>query len=310
METYADPNVAWGNVPPPREFFGNDKDGWVETPNCDRNTQDMLTHSYSQMLRRELTKIKYDLPNNNAVKNVNNGFVVPSDDWEGLFANNDSVYLTATSYYEAPADGPYLLSEITGRMPLTPTGGLKRGPRFVDVAGDYDVRYFGFSTVDLAGGKPTMDGVADTEIENFYTKNGQVAWEDRRFSIVTGPTKELAQQCGLYKPEEKLFLSTTTPDYYKDEKSEGDPILPLPTFLAYVERFMLASPDRKEAYTGVNGKSPGYVSKKCVELDEPAKKKEDFHPTCYDSDWVTDQLKDNVCIFVYACVCVCVCVYD
>lgn len=28
----------------------------------------------------------------------------------------------------------------------------------------------GFSTIDLMGGKPTLDAVVDTEIEAFYTK--------------------------------------------------------------------------------------------------------------------------------------------
>jgi hypothetical protein len=266
----------------------------VETPNCDRPTQDKLSQAFTQVFRRQLSNIRFDLPNNEAIKNVNNGFIVPIDDWGGIFGNNDTIYLFATSYYEAPAEGPYLLSEIRGRMPYTPTGGLKRGPRFVDVPAQYDLRYFGFSTVDLSGGKPTIDGLRDSEIENFYTQNGQLPWEDRRFTIVTGPNKDVAEKCGLYKPQEKLFLSTTTPDYYKGPNPEGDPILPLPTYLAYVERFMLSSPKHIDTYTGIlNGKSSVWTSKRCVELDEPEGKKKDSHPTCYDPDWVSEQMAPN-----------------
>ena len=74
---YADVKSEWGGVDAPREFFGNASAGWTEVPNCDKPTQELLTHSYSQMLRRELTKIRYDLPENVAAKNVINGFHVP-----------------------------------------------------------------------------------------------------------------------------------------------------------------------------------------------------------------------------------------
>lgn len=62
----------------PREFFGNDKDGWTEVPNCSRTTQDFITHLFSQILRKELTKLHYLLPINAATRNVNNGFIIPA----------------------------------------------------------------------------------------------------------------------------------------------------------------------------------------------------------------------------------------
>lgn len=47
----------------------------------------------------------------------------------------------AASVFEADPDGPiYLLSQITGRMPMTPTG-LHKGPRYVDTPKAWDVRY-------------------------------------------------------------------------------------------------------------------------------------------------------------------------
>lgn len=64
-----------------------------------------------------------------------------TDDWEGLFANGDSTYLVANSIFEADPNGPvYIMSKITGRMPLVPTG-LEKGPRYVDTPDAYDVRY-------------------------------------------------------------------------------------------------------------------------------------------------------------------------
>lgn len=73
-----DIKFQWGGVDAPREFFGNDKNGWTEVPNCSRPTQEFVTHTFSQILRRELTKIHYTLPINAATRNVNNGFVVPA----------------------------------------------------------------------------------------------------------------------------------------------------------------------------------------------------------------------------------------
>lgn len=47
----------------------------------------------------------------------------------------------AASVFEADPNGPvYLLSKITGRMPMTPTG-LLDGPRYVDTPKTWDVRY-------------------------------------------------------------------------------------------------------------------------------------------------------------------------
>ena len=136
------------------------------------------------------------------------------DDWEGLFANGDSTYLVATSFFEASPEGPvFLLANISGRMPYTPTG-LEKGPRYVDTPKAWDVRYFGFSTIDLWGGKPTLDAVTDSEIEAFYTK-GNATWADRQFSIISAPNATLAEFCGLYDPAKSLFMSTATPDYYK-----------------------------------------------------------------------------------------------
>lgn len=45
--------------------------------------------------------------------------------------------------------------------------------------------------------------------------NSNKTWEARNFSIITGPTADLAQACGLLNPEESLFMSTATPEYYK-----------------------------------------------------------------------------------------------
>lgn len=120
------------------------------------------------------------------------------------------------------------------------------------------------------GGKPTLDAVIDSEIEEFYTKgcvdcgswdheryygahtpllpfltptphppkHSNKTWEARNFSIITGPTAELAQACGLLDPEESLFMSTTTPDYYKGTyinaaatRTSRVPSDPLPTTL-------------------------------------------------------------------------------
>jgi hypothetical protein len=73
-----DIKFQWGGVEAPREFYGNNKDGWTEVPNCPRPTQEFVTHTFSQILRRELTKLHYTLPTNAAARNVVNGFVVPS----------------------------------------------------------------------------------------------------------------------------------------------------------------------------------------------------------------------------------------
>ena len=310
LSTYEDPTVAWGNVAPAKQFYGNDSAGWEEMPPCDRPTQDMLTHGFASTMIKELTPLRYDMPDNEAGKNVNGqGFFVPADDWEGLFANGDSTYVLATSSYEVQQDGPvYLLSHIKGRMPYTPTGGLARGPRFVDVPADYDVRYFGFSTVDLAGGKPTLDGVEDWEIEAFYTQDGALPWPERNYSIITGPTQDIATKCGLFQASESLFMSTTTPAYWQKELKagdlpSGDPILPLPTFLAYVQRFMLASPKHTDSFIGSapDVKSADFVSKECVRVDNKAAKggKTDTHSTCYDPTWVADKMKENVATIQY-----------
>lgn len=305
LATYEDPTVAWGNVAPAKQFYGNDSAGWMEMLPCDRPTQDLLTHSFAQMMIKELTPIRYDMPDNEAAKNVNGkAFFVPADDWEGLFANGDSTYLLATSYHEAKPEGPvYLLSHITGRMPYTPTGGLERGPRFVDVPADYDVRYFGFSTVDLAGGKPTLDGLGDVDIEAFYTQNGALPWTERNYSIITGPNKDIATKCGLFQASENMFLSTATPAYWQSKTPSGDPILPLPTFIAYVQRYMLASPNHTDSYLGsaADVKSANWVSKACVAADNQAAKgkKTDTHSTCYNPDWMAEKMKENLATIQY-----------
>jgi len=61
-----------------------------------------------------------------------------TDDEVGFYPNgNSTTYLIATSEFEASPDGPiYLLSKITGRMPLTPTG-----LRYVDTPKAWDIRY-------------------------------------------------------------------------------------------------------------------------------------------------------------------------
>jgi hypothetical protein len=305
LSTYEDPTVAWGNVPPAKQLYGNDSAGWKEMPLCDRSTQDLMTHGFAQRTIKMLTPIRYELPDHEAAKNVNGkAFFVPADDREGQFGNANSTYLLAGSYYEAKPEGPvYLLGHITGRMPYTPTGGLMRGPRYVDVPADYDVRYFGFSTVDLAGGKPTLDSVEDVDMEAFYTQNGAFPWTERNYSIITGPNKDIATECGLFQASESLFLSTTTSAYWQNKIPSGDPILPLPTYIAYVQRYMLASPNHTDSYLGsaANVKSADWVSKTCVALDNEAAKgkKTDTHSTCYNPEWVADKMKENVATIQY-----------
>lgn len=164
---------------------------------------------------------------------------------------------------------------------------------------------------------------------NRIVSSSNKTWEDRQFSIVTAPTQELAISCGLFNPEESLFMSTATPDYFKgaldecmmrvcvhmlefkgwrnahptppdhtphhaDPKGEGDPILPLPTALGYLQRFMLASPGSKEEFKGAKGKAAVAASKACQAADAPkGQAKGKYSPTCYDPTWVRDAMKEN-----------------
>lgn len=304
LATYEDPTVVWGNVAPAKLFYGNQSAGWMELFPCGRPAMNFTTQMFAEEARRRLTSFRYNLPRHEALKNVNgNAFVLPVDDNQGLFSNADSNYMFAGSYYEAKPEGPvYLLGHITGRMPFTPTGGLERGPRFVDVPADYDIRYFGISTVDMAGGKPTLDSVADIDIENFYTINGALSWTGRNYSIITGPSKDIAEKCGLFQASRSLFLSTATPAYLQNEVPTGDLILPLPTYVAYVVRYMLASRNHTDAYIDAasDAKSVEWTRNACVAADEHIQGKEEHvHLTCYDPDWVAGKMKENVATIQY-----------
>lgn len=91
------------------------------------------------------------------------------------------------------------------------------------------------------------------------------------------------------RPTHESFLLLRT-----DPKAEGDPILPLPTAVAYLQRFMLASPHHKEAFQGSTGKSAAAAGDACMAADTPkGKTKAPFHPTCYDPDWVRKTMEQN-----------------
>ncbi|GAB5030173.1 Hypothetical protein NocV09_00203060 [Nannochloropsis oceanica] len=279
LATYEDPTVVWGNVAPAKLFYGNQSAGWMELFPCGRPAMNFTTQMFAEEARRRLTSFRYNLPRHEALKNVNgNAFVLPVDDNQGLFSNADSNYMFAGSYYEAKPEGPvYLLGHITGRMPFTPT-------------------------VDMAGGKPTLDSVADIDIENFYTINGALSWTGRNYSIITGPSKDIAEKCGLFQASRSLFLSTATPAYLQNEVPTGDLILPLPTYVAYVVRYMLASRNHTDAYIDAasDAKSVEWTRNACVAADEHIQGKEEHvHLTCYDPDWVAGKMKENVATIQY-----------
>lgn len=88
-----------------------------------------------------------------------------------------------------------------------------------------------------------------------------------------------------------------------DPKGEGDPILPLPTSLAYLQRFALASPNSKEAFQGTQGRSAHITGKDCMAADTPkGQAKATYHPTCYDPEWVAARMGENApAIQYYLC---------
>lgn len=82
--------------------------------------------------------------------------------------------------------------------------------------------------------------------------------------------------------------------HHTDSKGEGDPILPLPTALAYLQRFALASPNSKEAFQGTQGRSAHITGKDCLAADTPkGQAKAPFHPTCYDPESVAARMGEN-----------------
>jgi hypothetical protein len=94
-------------------------------------------------------------------------------------------------------------------------------------------------------------------------------------------------------PTQKSQQPLPDPDA-ADPKGEGDPILPLPTSLAYLQRFMLASPDWHDKFQGSTGKSAAAIGKACQAADTPkGQTHAQFHPTCYDPDWVRAEMEQN-----------------
>ena len=80
---------------------------------------------------------------------------------------------------------------------------------------DYDVRYASFSSLALVESGPTCDTLDDSTFIRFY--GNRPGWnEHRTVSFVAAPSKDEA--CGLYNPDEDLFLTTelkgTPQDYW------------------------------------------------------------------------------------------------
>ena len=49
-------------------------------------------------------------------------------------------------------------------------GAWLQGPRYVDASREWEVRYVSYSVVNMEGGKTTLSGLTDTDIERFYTQ--------------------------------------------------------------------------------------------------------------------------------------------
>ncbi len=72
-----DPKFQWGGVEAPRVFFGSSKDGWAEEPTCSPPVQEYITRTFSQAFRKRLSTMDFELPQQTAARNVNNGFHIP-----------------------------------------------------------------------------------------------------------------------------------------------------------------------------------------------------------------------------------------
>jgi hypothetical protein len=96
------------------------------------------------------------------------------------------------------------VAKITGVLPMT-SRNLVAEPKIANWH-DYEVRYASMSTIALIEGGPVPDTLDDAAFIRFY--GDRPGWnEHRAFSIVAAADPQ--STCGLYDPDEDLFLTTT-----------------------------------------------------------------------------------------------------
>jgi hypothetical protein len=145
-------------------------------PLCDATTQARFTAASAERQRQRLSPVDY---NTTGTEGRPDSFGLPVGDLGGLFGNKDATYLIATAPpFKDQGQGQdsseaVLLARISGRLPLTARAAGSGGSssRAVGRASGWEVRYVSFSSVDLADGKPTIDGIADATIEAFYSNH-------------------------------------------------------------------------------------------------------------------------------------------
>jgi hypothetical protein len=175
-------------------------------PVCDATTQARFTAALTKGLRDRLAGVGY---NTSETEGRPDSFHLPVADWGALFDNKDATYVIATAPpFKVCSDpsfvDPYmltcpfrpfvewnvqdlpqgqgqdegkavLLARISGRLPLTAraagSGGSDSSSRAVGRASGWEVRYLSFSSVDLADGKPAIDGLSDADIEAFHNNH-------------------------------------------------------------------------------------------------------------------------------------------